>query len=48
MVSSQKRRTFSEIFISFLESTENFAHLEKKGQSHSLNILEVIHPKISA
>ena len=41
---SQIRRTFSEIFTEFLKSTQNFAHFEKKGQLHSLNILEVINP----
>ena len=39
---SQKRRIFSEIFFAFSESTQNFPHLEKKDQLHSLNVLEVI------
>ena len=38
----QKRKTFSPAFIAFSESTKNFHHSEKKGQLHSLNILEVI------
>ena len=42
---SQKRRTFSRISITFLESTRNFSHFEKKDQLYSLNILEVIDPK---
>ena len=41
-VLSQKLRTFSAIFITFLESKQNFAHSENKDQLHSLNILEVI------
>ena len=41
---SQKRKTFSEIFIAFLESTQNFPHFQEKDQVHSLNILEVIDP----
>ena len=40
---SQKRRTFSDIFLAFSECTQNFAHFETKDQPHSLNISEVIH-----
>ena len=32
---SQKRKTFSEFFSAFLKSTLNFAHFQKKGDSHS-------------
>ena len=39
---SQIRRAFSEIVTEFLK--QNFDHFEKKGQLHSLNILEVINP----
>ena len=38
---SQKRSPFSRNFISLSESTQSFAHFEKKDQLHSLNILEV-------
>ena len=38
----QKEETFSEIFIIFFESSQNFAHFEKKDQGHSLNIYEII------
>ena len=39
---SQKLYIFFEIFIVFLQSTENLPHFEEKDQLHSLNILEVI------
>ena len=39
---SHKRRTFSEIFIAFLESRKNLAHFEKNDQLHSLNNSKVI------
>ena len=32
---SEKRKTFSEFFVHFLESTSNFKHFEKKDHSHS-------------
>ena len=41
---SKNRRTICGIFRTFSESTENFAHFEKKDQLHSLNNLEVINP----
>ena len=48
MLVYQKKKTFSVIFIAFLESTENFAHFQKKDHFHSLNISEVIdHDKCS-
>ena len=41
---SQKRRTFSEIFIMFSESTQSFAYFVKNDQLQSLNYLELIDP----
>ena len=38
-------KIFRKIFIAIFQSTENYAHFEKKGQLHSLNISEVIYPK---
>ena len=38
----QKQKVFCPIFISFLKSTWNLEHLEKKEELHSLNISEVI------
>ena len=32
---SEKRKTFSEFFVSFLESTWKFKHFEKKHDNHS-------------
>ena len=32
---SEKRKTFSEFFVPFLESTSNFKHFEKKDDGHS-------------
>ena len=39
---SQKRQTFTWIFIQYLESTQNVLYFQKKDQGHSLNIWEVI------
>ena len=39
---TQKQETFSGIFIIFLDSIQNFADFQKKGQVHSLIICEVI------
>ena len=39
---SQKRKTFSEIFLAFWQSTKKFVHFEKKDQLHSLNTSKVI------
>ena len=39
---SQNWKTFSEIFMALLQSTQNFVHFEKKDQLHSVNILEII------
>ena len=41
---SQKPSTFSRNFISFSESTQNFAHFQKKRSASQLDILEVIDP----
>ena len=32
---SQKRKTFSQFFSAFLQSTLNFSHFQKKDDSHS-------------
>ena len=39
---SRKAQTFSGFFVTFLKSTLNFAYFEKKDQSHSLSINEII------
>ena len=38
---SQKKKTFSEIFSSFLKSTLNFEHFQKKDDPHSQCISEI-------
>ena len=35
-------QTFSGFFVAFLKSTLNFEYFEKKDQSHSLSINEII------
>ena len=42
---SLKQKIFSGFFIAFLKSTWNGEHLEKKEESSSLNISEVIDSK---
>ena len=42
---SLKQKTFSGFFIAFLKSTWNGEHFEKKGESSSLNISEIIDSK---
>ena len=37
-----KKKSFSGFFIDFLKSTWNGEHFQKKGESSSLNISEVI------
>ena len=32
---SEKPKTFSEFFVQFLDSTENFEHFERKDDRHS-------------
>ena len=39
---SLKQRTFSGLFITFLKSTLNGEHFQKKGESSSLSISEII------
>ena len=39
---SQKPKTFSGFFISSMKSTLNSEYFEKKDQSHSLSITEII------
>ena len=38
---SQKRKTFSQFFSAFLKSTFNFAHFQKKDDSHSRCIFQI-------
>ena len=42
---SLKQKTFSEFFIAFLESTWNGEHFQRKGESSSLSISEIIDSK---
>ena len=42
MQTSLKLKTCSRAFIAFLKSTLNFEYLEKKDQSQSLTITEII------
>ena len=42
---SLKQKTFSEFFIPFLKSTLNGEHFEKKGESSSLSISEIVDSK---
>ena len=44
---SLKQKTFSGFFIAFLKSTWNGEHFEKKGESSSLSISEIIDSKIA-
>ena len=39
---SQKQNIFSEFFLAFFESALNFEHFQKKDDSHSLCISEII------
>ena len=43
---SLKQKTFSGFFIAFLKSTRNGEHFQKKGESSSLSISEIIDSKI--
>ena len=45
MASELKQRTFSGFFIAFLKSTWNGEHFQKKGESSSLIIAEIIDSK---
>ena len=40
-----KQKTFSGFFIAFLKSTWNWEHFQKKGESSSLSIPEIIDSK---
>ena len=42
---SLKQKTFSGFFIAFLKSTGNGEHFQKKGESPSLSISEIIDSK---
>ena len=42
---SLKQKTFSRFFIGFLKSTWNGEHFQKKGESSSLSISEIIDSK---
>ena len=42
---SLKQKTFSGFFIAFLKSTSNGDHFQKKGESSSLSISEIIDSK---
>ena len=42
---SLKQKTFSRFFIAFLKSRWNGEHFEKKGESSSLSISEIIDSK---
>ena len=39
---SPKRKTFSQFFIASMKSTLNSEYFEKKDQSHSLSVTEII------
>ena len=42
---SLKQKTFPQFFIAFLKSTWNGEHFQKKGESSSLSISEIIDSK---
>ena len=42
MLISPKPKTFSQFFIASMKSTLNSEYFEKKDQSHSLSITEII------
>ena len=42
---SLKQKTFSGFFIAFLKSTWNGEHFQKKGESSSLSVSEIIDSK---
>ena len=45
---SQQRKTFSGFFIAFLKCTLNLEYFEKKDQSQSLSITEIINSETSS
>ena len=42
MQTSMRLKTCSQFFVAFLKSTLNMKYFEKKDQSHSLSITEII------
>ena len=38
---SDKRKTFSQIFVPLLEATSNFKHFEKEDDCHSLCVSQI-------
>ena len=46
MQTSMKLKTSSQFFVAFLKSTLNLEYFEKKDQSHSLSINEIINCEI--
>ena len=45
---SQERKPFSGFFIAFLKCSLNLEYLEKKDQSHSLSVTEIINSETSS
>ena len=45
---SQERKTFSGFFIAFLKCTLNLEYFDKKDQSHSLSVTEIINSETSS
>ena len=45
---SQERKSFSGFFIEFLKCTLNLEYFEKKDQSHSLSVTEIINSETSS
>ena len=45
---SQQRISFSGFFIAFLKCTLNLEYFEKKDQSHSLSVTEIINSETSS
>ena len=45
---SQERKSFSGFFIAFLKCTLNLEYFEKKDQSHSLSVTEIINSETSS
>ena len=45
---SQERKTFSGFFIAFPKCTLNLEYFEKKDQSHSLSVTEIINSETSS
>ena len=43
---SLKQKSFYQFFIAFLKSKWNGEHFQKKGESSSLSISEIIDPKV--